>query len=66
MIFANTRSRPPARIERLALRLSQFDYEIVHEPGATNAVDYYLRHPLKSTKMISLRKFEQALRQKVI
>ena len=26
------------------------DYEIVHKPGATNAADYYSRHPLKSAK----------------
>ena len=50
MIFANTRSRPPARIERLALRLSQFDYEIVHIPGQTNVADYYSRHPIKPTR----------------
>ena len=35
MIIANTKSRPPARIERMALRLSQFDYEIQHCPGET-------------------------------
>ena len=28
LIFSNTTSKPPARIERLALRLSQFNYEI--------------------------------------
>ena len=33
LIMSNTRSRPPARIERLALRLSQFDYVIEHRPG---------------------------------
>ena len=50
MIFANTKSRPPTRIERLALRLSQFDYEIVHKPGETNTFDYFSRHPSKGTK----------------
>ena len=50
MIFANTKSRPPARIERLALRLSQFDYETVHKPGETNTADYFSRHLSKGTK----------------
>ena len=50
LIFANTRSRPPARIERLALKLSQFDYVIVHKPGISNIADYYSRHPIKPTK----------------
>jgi hypothetical protein len=49
LIFANTKSKPPARIERMALRLSQFDFEIQHRPGATNMADYYSRHPGKST-----------------
>lgn len=50
LIFASTKSKPPARIERLALRLSQFDYEIVHRPGETNVADYYSRHPVKTTR----------------
>ena len=49
LIFKNTKSRPPARIERIALRLSQFDYE-VHKPGETNTADYFSRHPSKKTK----------------
>ena len=48
LIFANTTSRPPARIERLALRLSQFDFEIVHRPGITNPADYFSRHPMQA------------------
>ena len=48
LIFANTRSKPPARIERMALRLSQFDFEIQHRPGVSNMADYYSRHPGKS------------------
>ena len=50
LIFANTKSPPPARIERLALRLSQFDYEIVHRPGKTNVADYFSRHPVKAKR----------------
>lgn len=50
MIFTNTKSRPPARIERLALRLSQFDFIVVHRPGSSNIADYFSRHPTTSTK----------------
>ena len=48
LIFANTAAKPPARIERLALRLSQFDYTVEHKPGISNIADYYSRHPLKA------------------
>jgi hypothetical protein len=47
LIFNNTANRPPARIERWALRLTQFDYEIVHKPGNQNVADYFSRHPLE-------------------
>ena len=33
--------RGSTRIERLALRLSQFDYTIEHHPGERNEVDYF-------------------------
>ena len=36
LIFSNTQCKPPARIKKLALRLSQFDFEVVHKPGKTN------------------------------
>ena len=45
LIFGNASSRPPARIERWALRLSQFDYTIEHCPGISNPADYLSRHP---------------------
>ena len=46
--ISNTASKPPARIERMALRLSQFDFNIVHKPGSTYIADYYSRHPAKA------------------
>ena len=49
ILFANTKSKPPARIERLALRVSQFDFTIEHHPGKGNVADYYSRHPIKET-----------------
>ena len=39
LIFANTNSKPPPRIERMALKMSRFDYETVHRPGPTNIAD---------------------------
>ena len=50
LIFTNTRSKPPAQIERLALSLSQFDFEIVHKPGESNVADYYSRHPVRASR----------------
>ena len=47
LIFSNTAAKPPARIERLALRLSQFDFTVVHRPGTMNMADYYSRHASK-------------------
>ncbi len=46
LIFANTVAKPPPRIERMALRMSQFDCEFVHRPGNTLMADYYSRHPI--------------------
>ncbi len=48
LIFSNTATKPPARIERLALRLSQFDFTVEHRPGKDNMADYYSRHSAKS------------------
>ena len=45
LIFGNSASRPPARIERWALRLTQFDFSIVHRPGKSNVADYFSRNP---------------------
>ena len=33
LIYGNASSRPPARIERWALGLPQFDFSTVHRPG---------------------------------
>ena len=66
LILANTRSRPPARIERLALRLSQFDYEIVHKPGDSNAADYFSRHPVKNNERRLPRRSQSQCRGRVL
>lgn len=33
LIFNNSASKPPARIERWALRLTHFDFEVEHRPS---------------------------------
>ncbi len=48
LIFRNPNSTPPARIERWVLRLSQFDFEIIHKPGKFNIADFFSRHPSES------------------
>ena len=45
LIYSNAKSKPPARIERWALRLTPFDFEIVHRPGVSNMADYNSRSP---------------------
>ena len=45
LIYGNAKSKPPARIERWALRLTQFDFTIAHRPGKSNIADYYSRSP---------------------
>ena len=46
LIFKNPLSKPPARILRWALRVSSFNYTIVHRPGLGNIADFLSRHPL--------------------
>ena len=55
LIFSNPESKPPARIERWALRLMSFDYEIVHKAGKNNIADYMSRHPMEN---LETRDFE--------
>ena len=44
-IFNNTRSRPPARIERCMMRLQPFNFKIIYRKGTSNEADYLSRHP---------------------
>ena len=44
--LSNTAAKPPARIERWALRLSQFDFNVEHCPSEANVADYFSRHPI--------------------
>jgi len=46
LIYSNPKSKPPPRIQRMRLRLSPFDFNIIHKPGTQNISDYLSRHPL--------------------
>ena len=44
-IFNNPKSRPPAMIERWALRLQPYKFKVIHKAGKTNPAEYMSRHP---------------------
>ena len=41
----------PARILRDKLKLQEYNYTLVHEPGITNPADYLSRHPVRGTDL---------------
>ena len=47
-IYGNSRSKPPARIERWAMRLQPYDATVKYRAGADNPADYLSRHPTRS------------------
>lgn len=49
LIFSNPSSKPPLRLCRYSLRLSQFNFTLVHKPGLGNFADYLSRHPVDAT-----------------
>ena len=51
IIFNNTKSNPPARIERWLLRLSPYDYTVEHTPGKFNIADFFSRNPIESAPL---------------
>ena len=44
-IFNNPKSKPPARIERWALRLQPYNFTVKYKEGKNNPADYMSRHP---------------------
>ena len=46
LMFNNSRSRPPARIERWGLRLQTYNLKVKYKPGKDNPADYMSRHPI--------------------
>ena len=50
LIYNNRLANPPARIKRWKLRLSSFDFEVIHIPGTSNIADFMSRHPMAARK----------------
>jgi hypothetical protein len=46
LIFGNPQSKPKGRIERWALRLLPYRFEVVHTKGSGNIADYLSRNPV--------------------
>ena len=52
-IYGNPNSKPPARIERWALRLQPYQLTVRYRKGAENPADYMSRHPSKQSTTTS-------------
>ena len=50
LIFGKPNSKPPARIERWALRLQPYDFTVEYKPGKSNPSDYMSRHPIQENQ----------------
>uniref|UniRef100_A0A224Z9X1 RNA-directed DNA polymerase n=1 Tax=Rhipicephalus zambeziensis TaxID=60191 RepID=A0A224Z9X1_9ACAR len=49
-ILGNPKSVPSARIQRLALRIQQYAFDVQHTAGSSNPSDYLSRHPVPFEK----------------
>ena len=56
-LMNNPTAKLPPRIERLALKMQNLDFEMIHIPGKTNMTDYMSRHPLPETGTDRLEKY---------
>ena len=52
-IYENPKSKPPARIERWALRLQPYQLTVRYRKGEENPADYMSRHPSKQAQPAS-------------
>jgi transposase InsO family protein len=46
LLFNNPSSKPSARIQKMAVRLAQYEFEIIHKPGYYNEADFLSRQPV--------------------
>ena len=46
-IFKNPKTKTPARIERMCLRLAQYNFDAEHHPGKGNPADFLSRNPVE-------------------
>ena len=51
LILGNPKSKPPLRIARWNLRLTDYDFTVEHVPGRDNMADYMSRHPVDEPKL---------------
>ena len=56
-LFNNPTAKLPPRIERIALKMQNLDFEMIDIPGKTNMTDYMSRHPLPETGTDRLEKY---------
>ena len=56
LIYDNPRSRPPARIERLFLRLQQYEFQVIYQKGNDNPADFLSRHSQPKVPKCSIAK----------
>lgn len=52
-IYGSSKSKPPARIERWALRLQPYQATVRYRKGEDNPADYMSRHPARHTQPVS-------------
>ena len=52
-IYGNPKSKPPARIERWAIRLQPYNATVIYRPGSDNPADFLSRHPYKGANRTS-------------
>ena len=60
-LLNNPTAKLPPRIERLALKMQNLDFEVIHIPGKTNMTDYMSRHPLPEKGLTALRNISSLL-----
>lgn len=59
-LFNNPTAKLPPHIERLALKMQNLEFKMIHIPYKTNITDFLSRHPLRETGTNRLDKYVMA------